>query len=185
MRFWIPAATAIAGLFLGSPAQAFERQHHVGIGPELGLLKIDDKSTLSVGGGLRAHYTYGLTDSFNLLVEGAGNIVALDQGVDSPTTPHTRPSSLYNGAVGVAYVLDVLQFVPYGGVLAEGTLLTGGTLDKAHLIGGVSAVLGLDWQLHRNFAVGIAGRQHFLLTDFSRYPSFTTVGIQAEYVFGW
>lgn len=185
MRLWICGAVATASLVLVSHAYAFERQHHVGIGPELGLLKIDDKSTMSVGGGARAHYTYGLSDSFNLLIEGSSTIVALDQKLDEPTSPRTRPAALHGVSVGAAYVLDVLQFVPYGGVLAEGTLLTGGTLDKPHFIGGVSAVIGLDWQIQRSFAVGIAGHQHFLLTDFSKYPSFTTIGLQAEYVWGW
>ena len=163
-------AVALVVTAAGS-AHAYERQHHAGLGPELAILKVDDKSTLSVGAGLRAHYTYGLTDSFNLIAEGASAIVATDQAQDTLKTPHTRPAGVHGAAVGVAYVIDILQFVPYVGALAEGTFLTAGSLDKSHFVGGASVVLGLDWQLNRSFTVGLAGRQHFLLSNMSTYPS--------------
>ncbi len=166
-------------------ASAIERQHHLGLDPSLSMLKVDDKSTMSVGFGLGAHYTYGLSDQFNFMAELNASIVALKQQQDFPTTPHTRPAEVGHALVGVGYVLDVLRFVPYFGVLAGGYRLAGGTLDNALLILGGAVQVGLDYQLSRNWAIGVAGHQHFLVTKMSTYPSYTTALLRFEYTWGF
>ena len=45
--------------------------------------------------------------------------------------------------------------------------------------------LGLDYQLSRHWAIGAAGQQHFLLTDISTYPSYTTFMLRFEYMWGY
>ena len=57
-------------------AHAIERQHHLGLDPSLSMLKVDDKSSISTGAGLGAHYTYGISDQFNFMAELNGAIVA-------------------------------------------------------------------------------------------------------------
>src|SRR5207244_1913108 len=104
-------------LFTTSQAHAIERQHHVGIGGQLSVLSIDDKSTASTGGGLALHYAYGLDDTFNLMVEATSSSVAREQQQDSPDTPRTRPAGVDHAAFGVGYVIDILQWVPYVCVL--------------------------------------------------------------------
>ena len=181
-------ALSLGALALGGvarPAAAVEGQHYVGLAPELAMLKVDDKSSLSVGAGGALHYTYGLTDTFNLMVEGGSAIVALDQKQDTPETPRTRPATVDRLGVGVGYVIDILRYVPYVGVLATGYRLAGGTLDKSLFVGGAALALGLDYQITRHWTAGIAARQAFMLTKMSTYPSFTTVGLRLEYTWGF
>lgn len=177
-------AAAIAFVSAAPEASAVERQHHLGVGGGLAMLKIDDKSTLSVGGTGSLHYAYGLSDAFNLMVEGGYGVVALgeDKGAGIPPT---RPSTLGHFGLGAGYVLDVVQWVPYVGALATGYTMSGGSLDKTRIDLGVGVAAGLDYQLTRSFAVGAAVRQHFILTAMSTYPSYTEALLRAEYVWGW
>ena len=178
---------AVGALLWASPreAQALERQHHLGLDPTLAMLKVDDKSTLSVGVGLGAHYTYGINDQFNFLAEVNWSRVAANQQQDEVTSPHTRPADVAHASAGVGYVIDVLRFVPYVGLLLGGYRLSGGTLDSALLLPGAELVVGLDYQLSRQWAVGIAGQQHLLFTKASTYPSYTTVLLRFEYMWGF
>jgi outer membrane protein W len=75
--------------------------------------------------------------------------------------------------------------VPYFGVLAGGYHLSGGTLDSAVLVFGGAAEVGLDYQLSRQWAIGVSGQQHFLLTKMSTYPSYTNVMLRFEYMWGY
>jgi hypothetical protein len=180
-------AVAVVASVLGTSgsASAVEREHHIGVAPQLTMLDVADKSTLSVGGGIGAHYTYGLTDQLLLMGELAFAIVAANQKQDTPTTPHTRPSEVDHLSGGIGYVLDILRFVPYGGALVGGYRLAGGTLDSALILPGAQLQLGLDYLLSRHFAIGVAGQQHFLFTKMSTYPSLTMVLLRAEYVWGF
>lgn len=178
---------ALAATLASAPreARAVERQHHIGVDPNITILDVDDKSTLDVGVGVNAHYTYGITDQFLFMGELGGAIVALDQKQDTPKTPHTRPSEVDHVALGAGYVLDVLQFVPYGGVLLGGYRLAGGTLDSALFLPGVELTLGLDYLLARHIAIGFAYQQHMLVTKMSTYPVLSSVLLRAEYVWGF
>jgi hypothetical protein len=179
------AVVVVSTLGAAREAGAVEYQHHVGLGPELGILKVDDKSTLSIGGGLALHYAYGLTDQLNLVVEAGGSIVAANQEQDAPETPRTRPAEIDHAGVGVGYVIDVIRWVPYVGALATGYRLSGGTLENALVIPGVQLAAGLDYQLTRSWAVGVALRQHMLLTKLSTYPTYTTGVLRLEYMWGF
>ncbi len=189
MRLALPALLAFVAFVAVSAApgeaRAIERQHHFGLDPSLSLLKVDDKPTLSTGFGIGAHYTYGIDDQFNFMAEANGSIVAADQKQDTPTSPHTRPAQVMHALVGIGYVIDVLRWVPYFGILAGGYRLSGGTLDNALYIFGGAAQLGLDYQLSRQWAIGVAGQQHFLLTKMSTYPSYTNVMLRFEYMWGY
>lgn len=164
---------------------AAERQHHLGLDPSLAILAIDDKSTASVGVGMGLHYTYGLNDQFNFMAELNGSIVAKSQDQDTPTTPRTRPAEVDYASVGVGYVIDVIQWVPYLCVLAGGYRLSGGTLADSLVLPGLEVGLGLDYQVTRHWTVGLGGRQHMLLTKMSTYPSYTTAFLRLEYAWGF
>lgn len=166
-------------------ASAFERQHHLGLSPGLAVLNVADKSTASVGAGLTLHYAYGLTDQFNFMVEGGSHVVALDQQLDTPETPRTFPARVDQAGVGIGYVLDVLRWVPYFGVLGTGYVVSGGTLESPKVVAGVALAAGLDYQLSRSFAVGLALRQHFLASELSTYPTYTIAQLRFEYVWGY
>jgi hypothetical protein len=178
------AVTCVLACVAGaSRAEAVEREHHVGVDAGGAILAMSDKTDVGVGVG--AHWTYGLSDAFNLMVEGSWSLLAPGEKVESATTPRTRPASAANADVGVGYVLDVLRWVPYGGVLVGGYALMGGTLDGTRVLPGAALALGLDYRFDRSFAGGVAFRQHLLVTDASTYPSFTQVFVRAEYTWGW
>jgi len=181
------AAAASAALGVAAPreAHAVERQHHLGLSPTLSMLKVDDKSSMSIGAGLGLHYTYGFNDQLNLMIEGNGSIVAADQKQDYAGAPLTRPAEVDHLSAGVGYVIDVLRWVPYVGVLASGYRLSGGTVDGSLFVAGAALAVGLDYQLSRHWAVGLAARQHFLLTQMSTYPTYTTLGLRFEYMWGF
>lgn len=166
-------------------ALAIERQHHIALSPSLAMLKVADKSTLSVGAGLSVDYTYGLSDQFNFVASLGASRVAANQQQDDATSPHTRPADVQHATAGVAYVIDVLRFVPYVGAQLGAYRLSGGTLDSAVVTPGVSLTLGLDYQLDRHWAVGVAGEQHLLLAKTATYPSYTTLMLRVEVMWGY
>jgi hypothetical protein len=166
---------------LASPARAVERENHVGAELGCAILVVNDKSTPEVGAGIGAHYTYGITDSFNLMVEGAWSLVALDE-TRNAKTPATHPAWMANADVGVGYVLDVLRWVPYFGLLVGGYALAGGSMSGAKLSPGAEIALGLDYRFGRALTTGVALRQH-VLSD--TYPSFTQAFARVEYSWGW
>lgn len=174
-----------APLLLAREAAALEHQSHLGLDPSLSILKVDDKSTVSIGAGMGAHYTYGIDDQFNIIGEFNFSRVANNQQQDFADSPHTRPADIAHLSAGVGYVIDVLRFVPYIGVTIGPYRLSGGTLDKALWLPAVSGIIGLDYQINRSFAVGVAGEQHIFFSDMSTYPSYTNVTIKAEYMWGF
>lgn len=182
----IACAVLVAAL-CASPreALAIERQHHFGLDPTLALLKVDDKSSMSTGFGIGAHYTYGLSDQFNFMAELNASFMTSSENLETPTTPHTRPTQVEHALVGLGYVIDVLRWVPYFGVLGGGYRLAGGTLDNQLIVVGGAVQVGLDYQLSRQWAIGAAAQQHFLITQMSTYPSYTTVMLRFEYMWGY
>ena len=58
-------------------------------------------------------------------------------------------------------------------------------MDSALFLPGASVGVGLDYQLNRQFAVGVAGRQHLMFTKLDTYPSYTTVLLRFEYMWGY
>ena len=184
MRALGAAAVVLASMALAAPARAVEREKHLGVDLGGSLLTIGGKSTNDLGGTAMVHYTYGLSDAFDLMFEGAYSLVALGQRADGPKTPSTYPAWVANADVGIGYVFDVLTWVPYAGVLLGGYGLSGGTIHGLKAMPGVEIALGLDYRLGRSVSVGVAARQHFL-SETDTYPSFTQLLARFEYVWGW
>jgi len=184
MRPIAAGALVVASIGLASPAWAAEREQHLGVDVGGSLLVIGDKSTNDLGGTAMVHYTYGLSDAFNLMVEADYSLVALGQTADGPKTPRDYPAWITNANVGIAYVLDVLTWVPYGGILVGGYGLSGGTIPGLKVLPGVELALGLDYRVGPSLAIGVAGRQH-LMSETDTYPSFTQLLARVEYIWGW
>jgi hypothetical protein len=185
MRRPVAVLAGIAALACAPGAGAVEREHHVGVDAGYSMLVIGDKSTPDVGAGVGVHWTYGLSDAFNLIADASWSLVAIGEKAVDQNTPRTRPASVTTANAGVAYVLDVLQWVPWVGVLAGGYAFTGGTIHGTTVLPGGAIALGLDYRLSRSWVVGASGRQHAFPFDSSKYPSFTQVFARVEYTWGW
>jgi hypothetical protein len=165
-------------------ATASERQHHLGLAPVGSLVKVRNHN-VSTGIGATALYTYGLTDQLNLMAEASHSFLGLGQGGDTPAPPLIRPGFLSTGAVGVSYVLDVLRWVPYAGILGSGNVMGGGTLPTAFFAPGAQVAAGLDYQFSRHLVAGVGFRQHFLLTKLKDYPSYSSLFVKIEWQWGY
>jgi hypothetical protein len=186
MRHGVALALSAACLVLSAPARAVEREHAIGVDAGGAILMVSDKSSADVGGSVGLHYTYGLSDAFNLVADAGWSLVALNETLTDPTTtPRTRPTNVTNVNAGVAYVLDVLQWVPWGAVEAGGYALQGGTIDGVKLLPGVAIAIGLDYRLNRSWSIGVTGRENLLFTEMSTYPSFLQGLVRFSYVWGW
>ena len=138
----------------------------------------DDPVEHGFGGSL--HLTYGLTDAFNGLLE-----------IDITGHP-SDGLMIASGSIGVGNVFDVLQWVPYVGLMAGGYDLwtvdaeCGTDLTVACHRGriGGSIPFGLDYQLSRSFAVGAQGRVHLLLLGDSPVM-YVTAFARAEVLWGY
>jgi hypothetical protein len=160
-------------------ASAYERQWHAGVG--LGYSYLGAETPVH-GIATELHLSYGLNDMFNLMAEadaayhfGDGKVLAL------------------SGSAGVGYVIDILQVVPYVGVMVGGyDLFTtdgpcGGADQPACHAGrlGVSIPAGFDYTVTRSFNVGAAVRYHLLLLGPNPVESMVTAFVRAEYVWGY
>lgn len=176
-----------AGLTLAAApgeARAFERQWHLGAQASYAMY-VDYTATALHGVGGTVYATYGLNDTFNLLVD---------------ASVHSLPEKGYvlgGVSVGAAYVLDVLEWVPYAGLTvgafdAFSTSPAGcppspsGQLAAECHLGrlGVSVPVGLDYQLSRSFALGAQARYHLLFFG-PGVEQLLTVGLKAELLWGY
>jgi hypothetical protein len=174
VRLAIAATCAVLITTLATSARAVEREQHLGLDLGGNVLVIGGGGS-TLGPSVGAHWTYGLTDQFDLMVEGAW----------SAETFGRHAGSLFNAGAGVSYVLDVLQWVPYAGVLVGGYELLGSEIGGPKPLPGAVLAGGLDYRLNRELEVGIAVREHMLFTELSTYPSFIQVFARVEYTWGW
>jgi hypothetical protein len=174
------AALGSALFLLPAAARAVEKEHHLGLTLGPSVLVISDKTSSGAGAGLT--YSYGVTDAFNFIAEGGSSLLSVGDVDDK--TPHTHPKTLTNAAVGASYVLDILRWVPYGGLLVGGYVLDGGTMDKALVIPGAQLALGLDYKFNFTWSAGVGYRQHLFFSQVTNYPSYSTFFLRVEYAWG-
>jgi hypothetical protein len=177
MRRGVGLAVFAAALAASGSAGAVEREHQIGL--ELGVpvlvVQRGPTSTLS-GGGFGVHYTYGVTDAVNLVADAGASLMPF--GASSLST-------MSNVDLGVAYVLDVLRWVPWGAAEVGGYALTGNPVGGTQVLPGVALAIGVDYRFDRSWAAGIVLRQHALFTDTSVFPSFTQGLLRIGYTWGW
>lgn len=176
----LATGSSLALLALAAPreAGAFERQWHAGADAGYSVLLNPAGAALhGFGGGV--HLTYGLSDTVNLLV--------LADATVHPATTHKRlPVDglvLAGGSIGFGYVFDVLQWVPYVGATAGAYYAAGPTDSGIRLA--VQIPFGLDYQLSRSFAVGVAGEYKLLLLDAAGVSQRISAFLRAEYIWGF
>lgn len=184
MRWLIALSAAVLAFAFAREARAVEQEHHIGVDLGLGILTVSDRSTPFVGPTFGLHYTYGITDQFNLIAGAQYSLVAPNASSATESSTHTHPANLWNADVGVAYVLDVLRWVPYFGGLVGAYVLDGGTISGNLVLPGAQVVVGLGYLLTPAWSVGVEGSEHFLFTDMSLYTSFTGVVARAEFIWG-
>jgi hypothetical protein len=188
MRRRCPAVAALfAALFailLPRAAAAYEHQWHVGVGFGYSLLAGEDPPDQPDAGptyhglGGNLHVTYGLTDAFNAMAQ-----------VDF--TGYSGGELVVGSAsIGAGYVIDILEWVPYVGLMVGGYQLAA-SFDACDAPGascgatrlGLSVPIGLDYQISRSFAVGVQGRYHLLLGN--EVAHILTAFARAEYIWGY
>jgi hypothetical protein len=169
------AAVALAGvlatLLVAPRAGAFERQWHFGAGG--GIASPGDGYTLGPAIGL--HAAYGLSDVFDARLE----LLVSNHAAASADLPADR---FYGGKLGVAYKLDVIQWIPYLGVSVGflGVVEPRAPYRQAQATLGL--VGGLDYALARNFGLGVVGTVDYVLGPTA---AMTAGLLRAEYRFGW
>jgi hypothetical protein len=142
-----------------------------------------------LGGGL--HLTYGLSDALNLMAEvnvsshfaRLGDVPVDDAGKPTGAPAVQLPRTLLaSGAVGVGYVLDVLQWVPYVGAMVGAADIATPAGNSARL--NLQVPFGLDYSISRSFAVGVGGRYQLMIGGAGLENGLTGL-LRAEYVWGY
>jgi len=174
------AAIAVLGVLLSTsgPALAYEEQWHFGGGLGAATFARTDSGWAPAAG---AHAAYDVTDMFDLRVELLGS---QHEFVDGMAT------RFYSVAAGFTYKVDVMEWVPYAGILGGIYAFDGevwpSPLQKREL--GISVPLGLDYTFSRTFGVGAQLRYHGFMSDpissLEDAPHFSLL-LRAEYRAGW
>jgi len=87
-------------------------------------------------------------------------------------------------SLGVRYNFDVFKYVPYAGLAAAAYLDAPRVADAGvNANAGGKLFLGVDWRFHRKWSFGVDAELHTLLTDLSRFPVYTIVGVNIAYHF--
>jgi hypothetical protein len=193
------AALAATTLLASSRSEAFERQWHAGASLGYTALMGSHATLHGIGGGL--HLTYGLTDAFNLMVEidvsnhftRLGDPPVDDKGKATGAAATQLPHTLLaSGAVGVGYVFDVLQWVPYvGGLVGAADIVDLGadcgktpTTPCSSFRLSLEVPFGLDYSVSRSFSVGVGGRYQMMIGGAALENGLTGL-LRAEYVWGY
>ena len=175
------AGIAFALLAPGS-ARAYERQQHLGATAG-GTVMSTNGGSSPLGWNFGLHYTYGLLDSLNLVVEADAS--GFGVGKAPAKNPPPEPGFVTAGGVGAVYIFDVLRWVPYAGGIAGPAYFGGGFLRSGFVTPDIQLAAGLDYQFSRSWTAGVAYRQHFFITKMTDYPEFTSLGLRFEYTWGW
>jgi len=143
------AAVACAAVFglVARPALAFERQWHVGA-----AAGVTGGHGLSLGPALGAYAAYGLSDVFDARLE----LTARGYHVGSTQNPNALTAM-----AGLVYKLDVLRWVPWGGVYAGYQAMLGAPpAELPFKRGDVTLGLGggLDYAFSRQYGCGASAR---------------------------
>lgn len=160
---------AVGFVLASRPAGAFERQWH--LGGSLAGVSASDSRPSGLGAGL--HLAYGLSDVFDVRCELRSTFHA-----EAGSSPDF---GLHLGALGLAYKLDVLEWIPYLGVRAGYYFVSSEPAPWARSGGALGAFAGIDHAFSRDFAGGLEVGVDRLLPD----GVASMLGLRAEYRFGY
>jgi hypothetical protein len=157
---------------LPDAASAFERQWHVGAG----LGGVAPRSAYGLGGALALHGAYGLSDVFDARLTLESSLHKLD-GDDASSTV-----SLSLATLGLAYKLDIIEWVPYFGVRAGGYYWGSAPVAPYSQRGGaIGGMAGCDYSFSRSAAIGVELSYDLLLPE----GNVSGALLRAEYRWGF
>lgn len=175
MRLVAATLGALLATALGAaapPAQAFERQWHLG-----GAAGVSNGNGLELSPAFGVYAAYGLSDVFDTRLE----LTARGYGLAHEQHPHQLSAML-----GLVYKLDVLRWVPWAGVYAgyqgfDAAPPEGSVFEQHDAALGLG--LGLDYAFSRNIGAGITLRFDDALSS-ADGTTFDAL-LRAEYRWGW
>lgn len=169
----LAVAVAVAIAAVPRPACAFERQWHAGAAAGIATLSGSEPAP-----ALGVHAAYGLSDMFDIDLELTGSRHGSAPRVD-----------VLGASAGIAYKIDVFEWVPYATLLGGYYRFAGGGGPHGGEAGeiGTSLGIGLDYLASRHVAIGFQLRGHDLLLDGIDWPGsdYLTALLQGEYRWGW
>ena len=177
MRRVVCFVLVVGLMVISHRVHAFERQWHAGIDFGYAGVTWRDQFRKGLGGGL--HGAYGLTDAYNLLLEVGASTHFVDSE-DCEGCPNLRTG---HAAMGMAYTLDVISWVPYMGLLVGGYRFWGAE-QAAEFKLGFQGALGCDYRPSRSWAVGLQARYH-TFSDAPFTANYLTVFARFELLWGW
>jgi opacity protein-like surface antigen len=171
---WPSAARAAQPIDERATIQA-ERQWHAGIdfGYALGSFTVGGLNGFA--GGL--HLAYGVSDAFNLRLH--ADMSAFD-------LPEATGAFLYYAGFGAEYLIDVLEWVPYVGLVTGPVYIAVQNGDDAWDVG-IEPIIGLGYRLSPQFTVGAEARfRQLLLRRNESVPSAEIFALaRFEYTWTW
>lgn len=170
-----PATALLAlGLLLaaGAPEARAGEQEWV-VSPTLSYAALSAGGAARHGGALGLDVDYGLTDSWGL--RGAGRYAAL--AVTGPDGGLLSAGSL---GLGVLYTFDVLRVVPYAS-LEVGASAIGGAGLPLRWNAEITAGVGADYLVSRDFSVGLELRYALQVPDVRRFPYLLLVSVRLSW----
>ncbi|MFZ5889959.1 MAG: hypothetical protein ACOY0T_02735 [Myxococcota bacterium] len=146
---------ATLALLESRPAHAFEGLWHLGMGAGVSV----PNDPYRAAAALSLHGAYGISDVFDVRLTATGSLLHL-----SPDGG--RQNSLSLGTLGIAYKLDIIEWIPYCGVRAGffvfGKAPEGGAARQGGALGGMC---GIDYAFSRSAALGVELSRDFLLPE--------------------
>jgi hypothetical protein len=144
LRVALAVAFVLVPCLLSRTASAFERQWHLGAGVGAVL----PGETYQSGGAAALHLAYGVSDVFDARLTLTGSMHESEGELAQKT-------SLGLATLGLAYKLDIIEWVPYFGVRAGGYYFSEAPLAPYSRAGGaLGAMAGVDYSFSRSFAIG-------------------------------
>lgn len=177
------SSLAIWVLALGVPlcpayAHAFEKQTYVGGG--VGVSRYDRGKSLAPLGNV--YLAYGLNDSFDVRLDAMSTWLKPIQG--------SEHRFLSSALLSCTYKLDVIQWIPWGGLGLGAHYLSGELAgpSRSSVEPGISALLGIDYAWSRSYGLSLAFGLHWFPLAEDRSPlslRYTTSVLRFERRFGW
>jgi hypothetical protein len=160
---------ALWALLLPSAAHAYEDQLSLGLG--LGYARATRPGLPHNGGSIELEAGFGLSDTLSARA-------AVSYGLH----PGTSSLSMLGFAGELIYIIDVLAVVPYFGAGLDGLASSHGPKREWRGDFGAHPVVGVDWLLNRDLALGLEARPVFVLSDLSRAPVYFSVNLTASWL---
>jgi hypothetical protein len=162
--------------FFVSTARATERQWHLGAGLGAATATSD---AVGWGPAVEVHAAYGINDLFDVraMVSGSRHTLTYAEGV------FEESGNVLTASAGLTYKLDIIEWVPYFGVMAgyqhsDVTPLDGVVREHDLMIAGVA---GLDYAVSREFGLGVRLGAHWTTEG----ALWTSGFFRAEYRWGF